>query len=71
MGHDLLKDVGITIILPAFNRWVIIHLNNVRIPVIIFYVNPIEPVSDCICCINTETDNVGGTLSGVTLSTPQ
>ncbi len=71
MRYNLIEYMGITIIFTALNRRVVIDFNNICIPVIIFYINAVKSIADCIRCINPEPMTWGGTLSGVTLSTPQ
>src|SRR5512137_2497993 len=62
MGNNLFEYFGVTIIFPAFDRWSIIHLNDICVAICIFYVDSVESPPDCIRCLNPKPDNMGGDL---------
>ena len=60
MINNLFINIRVTAIFTTFKGWVVVHLNNIRIPVIILNVHPIQAVADRGCGFFPETDHVGG-----------
>src|SRR5208337_2959803 len=59
-GYDLFVDLRVTGILPAFERGVVVHLNNVRVAIIIFYVHAVQATPDRVRRIDAQPDDMRG-----------
>ena len=69
--YDLRVHIRVMAVLAALEGGVVVHLNNIRIAVIILYVHTIQAVADRVCRLDPEPDHVGGYGFSGTLSTPQ